>query len=80
VIAVANLSWAAVATNEAAASPLEIDEVQRRLIKCFEEEQYYVSGQLDRDIFEPPCVCTDPTIIVTGMLVALSAREVHGFV
>jgi hypothetical protein len=79
VLAVANLSWAAVATHEASASPIGIDEVQRRLIKCFEEEQYYVSGKLDRDIFEPSCVFTDPTINVTGILGALYAREAHAF-
>lgn len=51
-----------------AALAVRIEEVQSRLIKCFEQDQYYVSGKLDRGIFEDGCVFTDPTINVTGAL------------
>lgn len=47
-------------------SKLQVQEVVDRLRKCFEEGQYYVSGNLDRGIFEPDCVFTDPTINVKG--------------
>lgn len=45
---------------------LSIDEVESRLKRCFEEGQYYVSGKLDRGIFEPDCFFKDPTVSVKG--------------
>ena len=61
------LAWAALPTLPASAiERLGIEEVQARLIKCFEDDQYYVSGMLDRGIFEDGCVFTDPTINVAG--------------
>lgn len=67
-LAIASLAgWATVDTiPAAAASRLSVDEVRSRLIECFEVGQYYVSGQLDRGIFEENCTFTDPTIKVTG--------------
>lgn len=43
-----------------------IADVKKRLENCFVDGQYYVSGQLDRGIFDPGCQFTDPTIRVKG--------------
>lgn len=51
---------------QAAESHIEISEVKDRLERCFVDEQYYVSGKLDRGIFDPDCQFTDPTIKVKG--------------
>lgn len=51
----------------AAESQLGIAEVKERLERCFVDEQYYVSGKLDRGIFDPNCQFTDPTIKVKGV-------------
>lgn len=78
-----SLALARLSDSEASAAPaLTVDEVQTRLIKCFEEGQYYVSGKLDRGIFEPDCVFTDPTINVKGMFLwcyisKVAARGMH---
>jgi hypothetical protein len=51
-----------------AASRLTIEEVESRLKQCFEENEYYVSGNLDRGIFDKNCVFKDPTINVKGVV------------
>jgi hypothetical protein len=51
-----------------AASRLTIEEVESRLKRCFEDNEYYVSGNLDREIFDENCVFTDPTIRVKGVI------------
>jgi hypothetical protein len=48
-------------------APLTIEEVQARLRNCFEVDQYYVTGKIDRGIFADDCVFIDPTIKVTGV-------------
>jgi hypothetical protein len=45
---------------------IEVSEVKKRLERCFVDGQYYVSGNLDRGIFDPDCQFADPTIRVKG--------------
>ena len=47
---------------------ISIEEVKKRLDKNFQEDQYYVSGKLDPDIFADSCVFTDPTVVSRGAL------------
>lgn len=51
---------------QAAEDRVSIAEVKDRLETCFVDGQYYVSGKLDRGIFDPNCQFTDPTIKVKG--------------
>ena len=61
------LAWALQAgIAKAAGSNLSIEEVERRLKKNFQEDQYYVSGKLDSTIFADGCVFTDPTVVSRG--------------
>lgn len=71
------------ARHARAEGQLSIDEVESRLRTCFEEGQYYVSGKLDRGIFEPDCLFTDPTIRVKGapapspLVLPTAERPIH---
>lgn len=49
------------------AGALRIEEVQDRLIHCFQQDQYYVSGKLDAGIFADDCLFTDPTVRTRGV-------------
>lgn len=50
------------------ATNLPIDEMRDRIIKTFKEDQYYITGKLDRSIFDNNCVFTDPTITLQVLL------------
>jgi hypothetical protein len=65
---VALISTAALQAAAAGSAPakLSVDEVKKRLERCFEDDQYYVSGKLDRGIFAEDCVFRDPTVKLKG--------------
>ena len=66
-----NITFAAqndLASPPQTAARLPIEEVKDRLIVCFVEGQYYVSGALDFGIFADDCLFTDPTVRVQGKL------------
>ena len=61
----------------AADEKLSIQEVERRLKRNFEVDQYYVSGNVDASIFADDCVFTDPTIKSVGAFHGQQSAHMH---
>ena len=75
VASVALVPWRAAAL--AADEKLSIQEVEWRLKRNFEVDQYYVSGNVDASLFADDCVFTDPTIKSVGAFHGQQSAHMH---